>query len=123
MRHFILLIIALFSLNSGLQAQKKLPLLESKNEIIQRAIAELDSAMQAPKGELYLFIQKYQIKGEYTMQLTLRDKGKVVSVFVADKNNADIPSQNRLKDRLMKFKFQFKMPKNKDYKLNYHFNL
>ena len=116
------LIIFLFFLYAftGLTAQNRV-LIESKEAIISQAVAELDSAMQAPEGALYLFGQKEKIKGEYTLQLTIRDKGDVVSVFVADKKNADIPSQNKLKDRVLQFRFSFKMPKNKDYKFSYTF--
>ena len=67
------------------------------------------------------FGQKYHITGEYTLQLTIRNKGQVVSVFVADKKDGNIPSQNSLKDKIMDFQFGFKMPKNKDYKFSYTF--
>ncbi len=123
MKQLLLLLIAMLSLSGTLHAQKKYRLIESKDEILLQATRELDSAMQAPNGKLYRFCQKNNIKGEYTMQLSLRNKGSVVSVYVADKKNADIPSQNKLKDELLKFRFGFKMPKNKDYKLSYYFNL
>jgi hypothetical protein len=42
-------------------------------------------------------------------------------VFVADKKDGNIPSQNRLKDEVLALQFSFKMPKNKDYKFNYIF--
>ena len=121
MKNQLLFFVLLLSATS-LMAQNR-PLIESKEAIIAQAIHELDSAVRAPDGELYLFIMKENIKGQYTMQLTIRDKGHVVSVFVADKKNADIPSQNKLKDKLLEYRFGFKMPKNKDYKFNYQFTL
>ena len=104
----------------GLQAQKRV-LLENKDEIIKQAILELDAAMTAPEGLLYKFGQKHNITGEYNLQLTIREKGQVVSVYVADKKDGNIPSQNRLKDEVLALQFSFKMPKNKDYKFNYIF--
>ena len=102
------------------QAQKPV-LIESKEEVIKQATSELDAALSPPEGTLYKFSQKYHITGEYTMLLTLRNKGQVVSVFVQDKKGGNILSQNALKDKLLDFQFSFKMPKNKDYKFNYTF--
>ena len=116
------LIIALLLLTSGicLKAQKP-ELLEIKEEVIKQATLEIDQALTPPEGALYKFGQKYKISGEYTLQLTLRNKGQVVSVFVADKKDGNIPSQNSLKDKMLDFQFSFKMPKNKDYKFSYTF--
>lgn len=96
-------------------------LFQTSVEVVREATAELDQAVSSPEGSLYKFAQKYHISGEYTMQLTLQNKGQVVSVFVQDKKDGNIDSQNRLKDRLLDFQFSFKMPKNKDYKLSYTF--
>jgi hypothetical protein len=117
---FMLLLIALLIISVSAGAQKP-ELIELKEEVIKQANLELEQAMTPPEGELWKFGQKYQITGEYTLQLTLRNKGQVVSVFVADKKDGNIPSQNSLKDKLLDFQFSFKMPKNKDYKLNYTF--
>ena len=116
------LIITLLLLTSGIGLKAQKPeLLELKEEVVKQATMELDQAMSPPEGSLYKFGQKYQISGEYTLQLTLRNKGQVVSVFVADKKDGNIPSQNSLKDKLLDFQFSFKMPKNKDYKFSYTF--
>lgn len=116
------LFIALLLLISGIvvQAQKS-ELIESKEEVIKQATSELEAASTPPEGSLYKFSQKYHVTGEYTMLLTLRNKGQVVSVFVQDKKDGNILSQNALKDKLLNFQFSFKMPKNKDYKFNYTF--
>lgn len=111
----ILLFVALAT-----QAQKT-ELLELTEDVVKQASLELEQAMNSPEGLLYKFRQKYHIAGEYTMLLTLRNKGQVVSVFVQDKKDGNIDSQNRLKDKLLDFQFSFKMPKNKDYKLSYTF--
>jgi len=115
-------LIILLILVSGtvLKAQKP-ELIESKDEVIKQATLELDQAMSSPEGSLYKFGQKYHITGEYTMDITIRNKGEVVSVFVADKKDGNIPSQNSLKDKLLDFQFSFKMQKNKDYKFDYTF--
>ena len=111
----ILLFVALVT-----QAQKT-ELLELTEDVVKQASLELEQAMSSPEGQLYKFGQKYHITGEYTMLLTLRNKGQVVSVYVEDKKDWNIPSQNSLKDKLLAFQFSFKMPKNKDYKFSYTF--
>lgn len=115
-----ILLIATLLISFQLSAQKG-EQLEIKEEVIKQACAELDQAMTPPEGELYKFGQKYKITGEYTLDITIRNKGEVVSVFISDKKNGNIPSQNSLKDKVMDFKFSFKMPKNKDYKFSYIF--
>jgi len=117
---FLFLLTVLFFISISLHAQKP-ELIELKEEVIKQANLELDNAMTPPEGTLSKFGQKYKISGEYTLQLTIRNKGQVVSVFVADKKDGNIPSQNALKDKLMDFQFNFKMPKNKDYKFSYTF--
>jgi hypothetical protein len=119
MRIIILITIIILS-GFGLKAQNRV-LLEDKDEIIKQAILELDNEMTGPDGSLFKAGQKYKITGEYNLQLTIRDKGQIVSVFVADKKDGNIPSQNRLKDEVLALQFSFKMPKNKDYKFNYTF--
>jgi hypothetical protein len=100
---------------------QKPEIIELKEDVVKQATLELDQALTPPEGALYKFGQKYKITGEYTLQLTLRNKGQVVSVFVADKKDGNIPSQNSLKDKMLDFQFSFKMPKNKDYKFSYTF--
>jgi len=115
---FIIILI----LTSEIYALAQKPgLIEIKEEVIKQAVMELNQAMTPPEGLLYKFGQKYQITGEYTMDITIRNKGEVVTVFVSDKKNWNIPSQNNLKDKVLDFEFSFKMPKNKDYKFSYTF--
>jgi hypothetical protein len=115
-------LIILLLLISGITLKAQNPeLIESKDEVIKQATLELDQAMTPPEGVIYKFAQKKHLSGEYTLDITIRNKGEVVSVFVADKKNGNIPSQNSLKDKVMDFQFSFKMPKNKDYKFSYTF--
>lgn len=116
----ILTVLLTAFLGINLYAQKP-ELIELKEEVIKQAALELDQALTPPEGALYKFAQKNHITGEYTLDITIRDKGQVVSVFVADKKDGNIPSQNSLKDKILDFQFSFKMPKNKDYKFSYTF--
>jgi hypothetical protein len=101
-------------------SQKK-ELIEDKARIEEQAKSELQSAMAAPEGSLYLFGQKYGIKGEYTYDITIREKGDIATVFVVGNENGTVDAQNKLKNYLMEFEFSFKMPKGKLYKFRYTF--
>ena len=101
-------------------AQKK-ELLEDKDLIIERANAELDSAMAPPEGSLYLWSQKNSIKGEYIFDISIWEKGTVTSIFVVGSNGGTIDAQNRFKAFLMSYNFNFKMPKGKSYKFRHAF--
>lgn len=116
------LIIVLFAITfaTTLFAQKK-PLVESKEEIETLAKTEFNLAMRAPEGELYLFGVENNIKGEYLFKVTLGDRDKVVSVFVISREGGNIQSQNRVKDAVKAFRFNFKLPKNKSYSFEHKF--
>lgn len=101
-------------------AQNKI-LIESQDKIIEQAKHELDSAMSAPNGKIFLFGQKNNLKGSYIFDLTIREKGEVAVVFVVSNENGNITSQNILKDFIQDFEFYFKMPKGKRYKFQYEF--
>ena len=116
----ISLFILLIMLGFNTFAQK-LELIEDKDLIIERANAELDQAMTPPEGPIYLYTLKHPIKGEYTYDISIWEKGIVTSIFAVGNNNGTIDSQNRLKDFLMTFKFNFKMPKGKSYKFRHTF--
>lgn len=119
MKKYILLIFIVF-LGTASFAQKKV-LIEDKDEIIARANAELDSAMMAPEGAIYLFTQKNPIRGEYTFDISIWEKGTVTSIYAVGNNNGTVDAQNRLRSFLMTFKFNFKMPKGKSYKFRHTF--
>jgi hypothetical protein len=120
MKKIIVLVMVLF-ISTGLAAQKKV-LLEDQDEIVAAAKAELDSAMMSPEGYFYLAGQKYEIRGAYTFDITVFDKGKVVSVFAVENNEGTVDGQNTLKDIILTYVFSFQMPKGKRYKFQYTFN-
>ena len=116
----LILLSSLIILGISAYTQKK-DLVEDKDQIQERAKAELDLAMAPPEGSLYLFSQKNSITGEYTFDISIREKGDISTVFAIGNNNGTINSQNELKDFLMEFEFNFKVPKGKTYKVRYTF--
>ena len=119
MRLYVILILSMFAFQS--MAQKKM-LITEKEKIIEEAIEGLNNALQPPEGELYLWSKELQIKGVYIFQITVGEKGKVLTVFCEDrKKDATIEFQNKLKDRILSFELSFKMQKKKRYKFEYTF--
>lgn len=116
----LLIILISIIITTTVYAQKK-QLVESKEEVETLAAKEFDLAMTPPEGVLYLFGLEHNIKGEYSFKITLGDKGKVVSVFAKGNEGGDIPSQNKVKDAVKDFKFNFKLPKDKNFTLHYIF--
>lgn len=116
-----LTIVALLLLLGFSSWSQKKELIEDKARIEERAKSELQAAMSPPEGSLYLFGQKYGIRGEYTYDITIREKGDIATVFVVGNENGTVDAQNKLKDCLMEFDFSFKMPKGKLYKFRYTF--
>jgi hypothetical protein len=114
------LLILLILLGVSSFAQKK-ELLDDKDVIIERANAELESAMAPPEGSIYLYSIKNPIKGEYTFDISIWEKGTVTSIFVVESKNGTIDAQNRFKSFLMNYTFNFKMPKGKSYKFRHTF--
>ncbi|NOY49452.1 MAG: hypothetical protein GXO88_02625 [Chlorobi bacterium] len=116
----LIIILMALALAQGSMAQKK-PLLESQKEVEKQAIKEFETAMAAPEGSLYLFALENNIKGIYDFKITLGKRGKVISVFVISREGGDISSQNMFKDAVKAFKFNFKLPKNKNYSFKHKF--
>jgi hypothetical protein len=114
----LILLLTAFALSAW--SQKK-TLIEDKDQIHAQAIAELEQAMTAPEGSIYLYAQEHGLKGEYTYDLTIREKGDVATVFAHGHNNGHLHMQNKMKDFLMEFQFNFKVPKGKNYKIKYTF--
>jgi hypothetical protein len=119
MKNAVLLI--LFTILGLSSFSQKKVLIEDKDLIIERANAELDSAMMAPEGSIYLWAQKNPIHGEYIFDISIWEKGTVTSIFVVGSNNGTIDAQNRFKSSLMNYQFNFKMPKGKSYKFRHVF--
>jgi len=99
----------------------KKPLIENYDEVVAAATNALDKAMQGPEGEIYLFASEKNIYGKFDFDITIHEKGLVATVFVNSREDGSIQSQNMLKDFVKDLKFNFKMPKGKDYKFNYVF--
>ncbi|MCB2222387.1 MAG: hypothetical protein KQI35_18530 [Bacteroidetes bacterium] len=118
MKKAICLLLAILSLSA--YAGKK-PLIEDYDKVVATAIKEIEQAMEAPEGELYLFAKENEISGTFSFDITLHEKGLVATVFVKSNEGGTIKSQNMLKDYVKAMKFEFKMPKGKDYKFNYIF--
>lgn len=112
---FILLLV--FSIT---KAQK--PFIQNYDEVVAKATSELDSSMQS--GALKEFAVKRGIKGEYIMDITIHERGKVLTVYAVSNDTDDLKMQNRLKDFIRTMEFAFKVTKNKNYKFQYtfHFN-
>jgi hypothetical protein len=116
------LILTILFLSGFSSFSQKKELIEDKDLIIQRATAELDSAMAGPAGSIYLWAKENPIRGEYIFDISIWEKGTVTSVYAVGNNDGTIDSQNLLRSLLMNFQFNFKMPKGKSYKLRYAFN-
>ncbi len=87
------------------------PLISDNAEIMKEANIEIDSSMKS--GYLHEMAMKYNIKGEYVMNVTLFEKGKVLSVFVVKSDTGDVKQQNLVKDIVKQLEFNFKLPKGK----------
>ena len=120
MKKTLIILLVMTSLAGFSQKKKKL-LIESKAEVIEAAKKELDFAMQSPEGEIFLFVREQGIKGEYTFDISIHEKGKTASVFCDSREGGSIAMQNKLKDFIKEFQYYFKMPKGKKYKFTYVF--
>lgn len=112
----------MLTVNIPVARPDKKPLIQEKDKIEKEAVVELDKAMEAPEGFFYLLSQENNIKGQYTFDITIANKGEVSSVYAAENFGGTIDSQNKLKDALKyDWAFGFKVPKNHRYKIRYVF--
>jgi len=116
-----LLVLLILTTLLGFSQKKKKILIESKSQVIEAATKELDFAMQAPEGSIFLFAREHQIKGGYTFDISIHEKGKTASVFCDSREGGSVAMQNKLKDFIKEFQYYFKMPKGKKYKFTYIF--
>lgn len=112
---FLLLVISF-----QVSGQKK-KLISDPDEVIAADTEVMESSMKE-EGELFVLGQEYEITGAYTFDLTIRNKGEVVSIFVVEREGGSIPNQNMLKDYIKEMKMGFRMPKDKRYKFRYKFD-
>lgn len=96
--------------------------LSDEQAIASKVKSELQSAL-APGGPLNERVVEERLIGRYTIQISLHKNGDVSSVFVMSAEEGDIRSQNRFKDLLHAFRFDFKMPKGKQYRVEIPFDL
>ena len=99
-------------------AQKKS--LYEYEEVVAEAKAELDSSMHV--GDFKKFAVRNNIKGEYIMDITIHEKGQVLTVFAVSNDTDNLKMQTGIKDFLRQFTFAIKMPKGKTYKFQYTFS-
>lgn len=100
-------------------AQKKILLYDSE-KIISQAKIELDSMML--NGALKVAADRNKIKGEYSIDITIQEKGKVLSVYMVSSDADDIKMQNLVKDLVKTVEFSFKLPKGRTQKFQHTFN-
>lgn len=98
-------------------AQKRIELNNSE-QIVLAAVTNLDKYVNSQKFKD--FTSSNGISGTYLFEVSIRNKGEVVSVRALEREG-DIPSQNALKDFLKAYNFPFKLPKGSTYKFNYKF--
>jgi hypothetical protein len=120
MKHLMTLLVLLL-LDSTTSAQKK-ELLEDKETILARAAQVLDAEMRTG-GSLHAAVVKEDLIGRYVLQVSIRDKGDISSVFVLSAVDHDTRSQNRFKDLVHFTELPFKMPKGRHYRLEQTFDL
>lgn len=93
-----------------------------KESVIIEARKQLDM-LAAPDGELGKFCQERGIQGQFTFDITVAQKGNVVTVFTVSSNVEDIAQQNRLKVKINELKFDnIKLPKNTRVKFQHTLN-
>lgn len=113
------IIVSLFlMIGISAQAQKK-PYYNTQEEVIEAAYIALDNSMKS-EGYMNEKQLEYGWKGTYSFNITLRGKGEVATVSVAESGD-NIQMQNQIKNVLKTMKFPFKMPKNHSYKFKYKF--
>lgn len=111
-------IIFIMATSFSVQAQKK-PFYDDQEQVIEAAYKQLDYSMK--EGLLKEWKEARNPEGSYTMKLTIKHKGMVVTVFPMEREGGDIPTQNALKNYIKEYRFPFKMPKDKSYQFIYEF--
>jgi hypothetical protein len=88
------------------------------------AIRQLNKDVEDFNSSLFKTIQKNNITGIYVLNITIQKKGEVITVFAESDEKTHIPSQNMLKDIMLKYKFEdIKLASNQKLKIKYTFNI
>lgn len=117
-----ILLTLVFALMVMLSFGQKKQLVEYKDAIVLKAVAELDSVSALPDSDFLKEIRESKISGNYVFDITIREKGLVATVFVVNDGENPIEKQNLMKDIVKRYRFSFKVPKGKSYKFQYTFS-
>lgn len=74
-------------------------------------------AADQAQGKLAELAAALGLRGSFTCDITVDDKGRTDTVFQVESDFADTAHNTRLKDHLKAMKYDFKLPKGKRYKL------
>jgi hypothetical protein len=111
------IILFLFLLSSTIYCQSKNDF--NKVAVTQEAQTQL-TQMATGEGELAMFSAKNEIKGEFVIDITLENKGNVLTVYMVSADTDDIPRKNLLKDKLHSLRFEnIKIPKKEKIKFRH----
>ncbi len=117
--YIILLLILSFT---SLESYAQRPFVESNEEFTELATKNLNDLVQDEK--FLKKMDKKDVHGSYTYQITVGDKGKITSMRSLERSEgANINGQNTLNDLVKKHKFDFKIPKGNFYNFQYTFIL
>lgn len=83
----------------------------------------LQKDLDNPESSLMKVIAKKQIHGLYIFDITIMKNGEVTGIYASSDDKTNISMQNTLKDILMKYDFDIKIPKNERVKFKHMFNL
>ncbi len=111
-------IVLIMTTSFSVTAQKK-PFYDEQEQVIEAAYKQLDYSMK--EGLLKEWKEEKSPEGSYTMKLTIKHKGQVVTINPLEREGGDIPTQNALKNFMKEYAFPFKMPKDKSYQFIYEF--
>jgi hypothetical protein len=99
-------------------AQKK-KTLTSYDEVVTEVKKQLNESIK--NGAIAEYVTEQNLKGEYIYNITIGDKGKVVTVFAVTSDDDEYKDQNNFKDFLKTIKFEIRTAKGKLYKFEYTF--
>lgn len=110
LRHILCMVAALSV--SSLSAQR--PELNTQADVDQHVSDALTT--DKASGELAELSRKLGLRGSFTFDLTVGDKGETVTVFPIESSIESVEHRNRLKDQLLATRFPFKLNKKKRFK-------
>jgi hypothetical protein len=114
MRTLFLLLLSLAAAFSAVPLAAQRPELNTQAAVDQHVSDAL--AADKAQGELAELAAELGLRGSFTFDLTVGDKGQVVTVFPIESTIEAVDRRNRLKDRLLAFRFAFKLNRNKRFK-------